>query len=119
MTQTSDTELPLISETPLEPRLEALKNLIPEAFTEDKIDFDKLKSALGNVVENSQERYGLTWAGKSEAIRAVQIPSKGTLEPVPEESVNFDASQNMIIEGDNLEVLKLLQKSYYEYHEEA
>jgi len=113
MTQTSDTKLPLTSETPLESRLEALKNLIPEAFTEDKIDFDKLKSALGDVVETSQERYGLTWAGKSEAIRAVQIPSKGTLEPVPEASVNFDESQNLIIEGDNLEVLKLLQKSYY------
>jgi adenine-specific DNA-methyltransferase len=113
MSTVPDTKIPLTSETPLKPRLEALKNLIPEAFTEDKIDFDKLKSALGNVAEIGQERYGLTWAGKSEAIRAVQIPSKGTLEPVPEESVNFDESQNLIIEGDNLEVLKLLQKSYY------
>ena len=59
------------------------------------------------------ERYGLSWAGKSEAIRAVQIPSRGTLEPMPDKSVNFDSSQNLIIEGDNLEVLKLLQKSYY------
>ncbi len=113
MTQTPDTKLPLTSETPLEARLAALKDIIPEAFTEDKIDFDKLKSALGSVAETGQERYGLTWAGKSEAIRAVQIPSKGTLEPMPEASIDFDKSQNLIIEGDNLEVLKLLQKSYY------
>lgn len=112
MTET-DTKLPLTSEVPLESRLSALEALIPEAFSEGRVDFDKLKSALGDVVETSQERYGLTWAGKSEAIRAVQIPSKGTLEPMPEESVNFDDSQNAIIEGDNLEVLKLLQKSYY------
>lgn len=113
MTQPPDTKLPLTSETPLESRLEALKVLIPEAFTEGKVDFAKLKSALGEVVETGHERYGLTWAGKSEAVRAVQIPSKGTLEPMPEASVNFDESQNLIIEGDNLEVLKLLQKSYY------
>lgn len=112
MTET-DTKLPLTSEVPLESRLSALEALIPEAFSEGRVNFDKLKSALGEAVETSQERYGLTWAGKSEAIRAVQIPNKGTLEPMPEQSVNFNGSQNAIIEGDNLEVLKLLQKSYY------
>ncbi len=106
-------KLPLTSQTPLEQRLEALKSLIPEAFSEGNIDFNKLRSALGNIVDTNAERYGLSWAGKSEAVRAVQIPSKGTLEPLFDKSVNFDSSQNLIIEGDNLEVLKLLQKSYY------
>ena len=108
-----DTKIPLTSQTPLDARLQALETLIPEAFSEGRIDFDKLRSALGDVVETSPERYGLSWAGKTEAVRAVQIPSKGTLEPFPEASVNFEGSQNMIIEGDNLEALKLLQKSYY------
>ena len=106
-------KLPLLSQTPLDQRLETLKTLIPEAFSEGKLDFNKLKSALGNATDTNAERYGLSWAGKNEAVRAVQIPSKGTLEPLPDKSVNFDSSQNLIIEGDNLEVLKLLQKSYY------
>jgi adenine-specific DNA-methyltransferase len=106
-------KFPITSQIPLEERLKALNDLIPEAFSEGKIDFGKLRSALGESVDSSSERYGLSWAGKSEAIRAVQIPSRGTLEPMPDKSINFDTSQNMIIEGDNLEVLKLLQKSYY------
>lgn len=64
-------------------------------------------------MDSSRERYGLTWAGKSEAIKNIQTQSVGTLRPAPEESVNFDTTENLIIEGDNLEVLKLLQKSYY------
>src|SRR5580658_8012242 len=93
-------------------RTSALKEIFPEVFTEGKIDFDKLRLALGDNVETGRERYGLTWAGKADAMRAVQIPSTATLVPVREESVNWDTTQNVFIEGENLEVLKLLQKSY-------
>ena len=96
-----------------EEKKKALKQLFPEVFTEGKIDFERLKQVLGEAVDSSRERYGLTWAGKSEAIKNIQTQSIGTLRPVPEESVNFDTTENLIIEGDNLEVLKLLQKSYY------
>lgn len=93
-------------------RLELLA-LFPETRTEDgKIDFDRLKQALGEMVDVGKERYGMTWPGKADCFRAIQTPSTGTLLPCPEESVNFDTTENMIIEGDNLEVLKLLQKSY-------
>ena len=64
-------------------------------------------------IDGGRERYGLSWAGKGDAIRCVQTPSVGTLVPCPEASVNFDTTENLFIEGDNLEVLKLLQKSYY------
>ncbi|WP_066638626.1 site-specific DNA-methyltransferase [Desulfolucanica intricata] len=94
-------------------RINKLRDLLPEAFREGKIDFKALKQVLGEEVDTGRERYGLTWAGKSEAIKNIQTPSVGTLVPVPGESVNFDTSENLIIEGDNLEVLKLLQKSYH------
>ncbi|PKM71263.1 MAG: DNA methylase, partial [Firmicutes bacterium HGW-Firmicutes-17] len=91
-----------------------LKELFPEVFTEgDKIDFDRLKMTLGEVIDSGKERYGMTWNGKSECFRLVQQPSRATLIPAKEESVNFDESENLFIEGDNLEVLKLLQKSYF------
>jgi adenine-specific DNA-methyltransferase len=93
-------------------RLAALKDLFPEVFTEGKIDFDKLRLALGDQIETGKERYGLTWAGKAEAMRAVQILSTASLVPVYEQSVEWDTTQNVFIEGENLEVLKLLQKSY-------
>ena len=90
-----------------------LLNLFPEARTEGgKIDFDRLKLALGETVDVGKERYGMNWPGKAECFRTIQAPSTGTLLPCPEESVNFDTTENLIIEGDNLEVLKLLQKSY-------
>jgi adenine-specific DNA-methyltransferase len=93
-------------------RLAALRDLFPEAFTEGKVDFEKLRMALGDHVETGRERYGLTWAGKADAMRAVQVPSTATLVPMREESVDWDNTQNVFIEGENLEVLKLLQKSY-------
>lgn len=96
-----------------EERKSQLKQIFPEIFTENKIDFDKLRMALGDEIEESQERYEMNWAGKKDAFKQVQIPSKGTLRPCREESVNFDETENLYIEGDNLEVLKLLQKSYY------
>jgi adenine-specific DNA-methyltransferase len=113
MSETDDTRMPLTSADVLGERMERLRELIPEAFVEGKVDFDRLKAALGELVDEGRERYGLSWAGKADAIRNIQTPSVGTLVPCPEESVNFDTSENLFIEGDNLEVLKLLQKSYY------
>jgi adenine-specific DNA-methyltransferase len=90
-----------------------LRELFPDVFTEDKIDFDKLQQVLGSYVDNSSERYNFTWNGKSKALRLAQMTSLGTLRPSKEESVDWDTTKNLYIEGDNLEVLKLLQKSYH------
>jgi adenine-specific DNA-methyltransferase len=90
-----------------------LKELFPEVFTEGgKIDFERLKLTLGEDVDTGKERYGMNWPGKSECFKTIQQPSIATLVPCPEESVDFDTTENLFIEGDNLEVLKLLQKSY-------
>ena len=95
-----------------ERRVELLR-LFPEVHTEGgKIDFERLRAALGESIDTGRERYGLTWPGKAACARTIQAPSMATLLPVPGESVNFDTTENLIIEGDNLEVLKLLQKSY-------
>jgi adenine-specific DNA-methyltransferase len=92
---------------------EELLRLFPEIRTEGgKLDFERLKLALGEAVDVGKERYGMNWPGKAKCFRTLQAPSLGTLRPCPEESVDFDTSENLIIEGDNLEVLKLLQKSY-------
>ena len=90
-----------------------LKELFPEAFTEGKVDFDALKEVLGTFVDNRDERYSFTWNGKSKARMIAQTPSTGTLRPCKKESVDWGSTQNIFIEGDNLEVLKLLQKSYH------
>jgi adenine-specific DNA-methyltransferase len=92
--------------------IDQLKTLFPEAFTEGNIDFDTLKQLLGGTVEEREEKYGLNWHGKRRARQLALTPSTGTLRPCPEESVDWDTTQNLMIEGDNLEVLKLLQKSY-------
>ncbi len=92
---------------------EKLRKLFPEVFTENKIDFEKFKLALGEAIEVGKERYGMTWPGKADCFKIIQSSSIGTLIPCREESVNFDTTENLFIEGDNLEVLKLLQKSYY------
>ena len=92
--------------------IEHLKALFPEAFTEDKIDFEVLKQLLGGEIDDREEKYGLNWHGKCRARQLALTPSTGTLRPCPEESVDWDKTQNLMIEGDNLEVLKLLQKSY-------
>jgi adenine-specific DNA-methyltransferase len=92
--------------------IEQLKVIFPEAITEGKIDFDVLKQLLGGVVDEREEKYGLNWYGKRRARQLALTPSTGTLRPCPEESVDWDTTQNLMIEGDNLEVLKLLQKSY-------
>ena len=90
-----------------------LKEIFPEVITEDKVDFEKLQSILGKDVDDSKEKYSFTWPGKTQAIHESQKQSTGTLRPCREESKNWDTTQNLYIEGDNLEVLKLLQKSYY------
>lgn len=97
----------------VEQNIEKLKSLFPDVFTEGKVDLDALRETLGDYIDDRQERYSFTWNGKSRARRIAQTPSTGTLRPCPEESVNWDTTQNLFIEGDNLEVLKLLQKSYH------
>lgn len=94
--------------------VEQLKLIFPEAFSEGGIDFDILRQLLGDegVIDEGEEKYGLNWHGKKKARQNALIPSTGTLLPCPEESVNWDATKNIFVEGDNLEVLKLLQKSY-------
>lgn len=87
--------------------------LFPEVRTEGgKVDFESLKSVLGEALDAGRERFGMNWPGKSECMRTIQAPSLGTLLPCPEESIDWNTSANVVIEGDNLEVLKLLQKSY-------
>ena len=102
-----------------------LKALFPSVFTEtvndtgelvESVDFEKLKAEMGtftDLFESRRERYGMDWPGKKDALQLIQTPSYATLKPCREESVNFDTTENLFIEGDNLEVLKLLQKSYY------
>ncbi len=93
--------------------IEQLKQLFPDVFSENKIDFEALKAVLGEKIDDLEERYNFTWNGKTKARQIAQTPSTGTLRPCKEESVNWDTTENLFIEGDNLEVLKLLQKSYH------
>ncbi|MEK2072414.1 site-specific DNA-methyltransferase [Vibrio parahaemolyticus] len=93
--------------------IEQLKQLFPDVFSEGKIDFEALRAVLGEEIDDSGERYNFTWNGKTKARQIAQTPSTGTLRPCKEESVNWDTTENLFIEGDNLEVLKLLQKSYH------
>jgi adenine-specific DNA-methyltransferase len=94
-------------------KLAQLKQILPEAFTEGKVDWEKLRLALGEQVSIQDECYVLNWAGKSEAFRALQTPTTTTLAPARDESVDFDATENIFIEGENPAVLKILQKAYY------
>jgi adenine-specific DNA-methyltransferase len=91
---------------------EAVNAVAPQALTDGKVDLERLRQALGEHVETGRERYDLTWPGKAEAIKAAQRPSLGTLRPKAGEGINEESTGNLIIEGDNLEVLKLLQKAY-------
>src|SRR5271170_7491470 len=112
-TDTEPEHLDLRSEDMVADKQAELVQLFPEVRTEGgKVDFDRLRMALGEAVDVGKERYGMNWPGKADCFKAIQRPSLGTLLPMREESVNFDQTENLIIEGDNLEVLKLLQKSY-------
>lgn len=92
--------------------VEVLKEMLPETFSEDGIDFDVLRQMLGNELADGEEKYSLTWHGKKKARQIALIPSAGTLRPCPDDSENWKSTQNVFVEGDNLETLKLLQKSY-------
>ncbi len=112
----NDDELPKMSLTSMDvmkAKREQLKNIFPEVFTEDKIDFELLSRVLGHWIEPEKERYNLCWPGKANCMNVIQEPSIATLKPERSESVDFDNTQNIFIEGDNLEVLKLLQKAYF------
>ncbi|MCG7856696.1 site-specific DNA-methyltransferase [Flavihumibacter sediminis] len=93
--------------------IQKLREIIPGAFIEDKINVEQLKQLLGEAVNADLERYQLSWAGKSEAYKNLQTPTTETLIPNIEASVNWDSANNIMIEGENLKVLKVLQKSYY------
>ena len=93
--------------------LDKLRSLFPECVSEGKLDIDKLLSLCGEYIDNDFEKYKFEWKGKAECLRLAQKRSTGTLRPCPEESVDWDGTQNLYIEGDNLEVLKLLQTAYY------
>lgn len=96
-----------------EEQLKNLKQIFPEAFTEGlNIDWEKLKLTLGENVDVGKERYGMNWPGKADCFKTIQQPSIASLVPDRAESIDFDSTENLFIEGDNLEVLKLLQKSY-------
>lgn len=107
------------SEDLVDDRLRQLKKLVPEAFNESGIDFDKLRLLLGDEVDEGDERYAFTWPGKADAIRQSQTSTTATLRPVVEKSRSRDGkegsfdSDNIYIEGDNLEALKLLQRAYH------
>ena len=90
-----------------------LQNLLPDVFTEGKIDFKRLREALGEEVNNQKEHYELSWTGKAEARREVQRQTTATLIPDRNGSINFESSEHIFIEGENLEVLRVLQKSYF------
>lgn len=98
----------------IEHNLSNLQRMFPDAFTENKIDFEVLRQLLGGALQDTEEKYGLNWYGKRKARQIALTPSTATLRPCPgsDESVNWETTKNLLIEGDNLEVLKLLQKSY-------
>jgi len=96
-----------------EDRLRQLQQIVPEAFADGKINWEALRQALGEHLEDdAQEHFGLTWPGKREARRLAALPPQGTLVPAPGEGIDEATTHNLFIEGENLEVLKLLQKSY-------
>ena len=93
--------------------IEKIKELFPNIITDGKIDFDQLKIVLGEEIDESNERYQFTWNGKKDSIKLAQTASTGTLRPSKDDSVNWGSTENLYIEGDNLEVLKQLQKTYF------
>jgi len=94
-------------------RQEQLRELFPEAWSEGALDFSKLRTLLGDLSDESDERYRFGWAGKRESLQLLQTPSRAALHPAPDESLDWDATQNLFIEGDNLEALKLLYKPLF------
>ncbi len=93
--------------------LDTLRGVFPECFVEGKLDIDKLLGLCGEYIDNDFEKYRFEWKGKAECLRLAQKRSAGTMRPCPEESVDWEHTRNLYIEGDNLEVLNLLQTAYY------
>ncbi|MCY4217417.1 MAG: hypothetical protein OXC92_10595 [Flavobacteriaceae bacterium] len=96
----------------IQENIQKLKKLFPQIITDDKIDFAVLKQLLGDEINDKEELYRFVWPGKSQSRREAYKPSTGTLRPYRDESLDWGKTQNLYIEGDNLEVLKLLQKNY-------
>lgn len=111
--KTKKERVPLTSGDVPESQMTRLRSLFPEVIVEGKIDFDRLRATLGHSAESGPGRFSFTWAGKDDALALLQTPSQGTLVPCPDGSVNFGTTSNVFIEGDNLEVLKLLFKPYF------
>ncbi|MHB8603285.1 MAG: site-specific DNA-methyltransferase [Nitrosotalea sp.] len=98
----------------IEQKIKMLRTIIPECFSEGKLDLEKVRKTLGETLDSNDEKYSFSWAGRDDTFKNIQVTSKGTLIPVANESIDFEKTENLFIEGDNLEVLKLLQKSYFE-----
>lgn len=96
----------------IEGNIEVLRSIFPEVFSEGKLSVESLKQLVGEAIDDSEEKYGLNWHGKRKAKQVALTPSTGTLRPAKDDSIEWDSTENLMIEGDNLEVLKLLQKSY-------
>src|SRR5664279_980568 len=93
--------------------IDRLRKAVPEAFADNKLDTDKLKTLIGEAVETGPERFSFNWAGKRDSLAMLQVPTRASLAPDRKASVNFDAAQHVFIEGENLEVLKVLYRSYF------
>ncbi|HET9111211.1 MAG TPA: hypothetical protein VFN78_10335, partial [Ktedonobacterales bacterium] len=103
----------LLTDDPDVEKIAALAALFPEVMTEGRVDLEKLAARLGKSAATGPERYSFSWAGKRDAMRAAQTPSVATLIPEQGQSVDFETTRNLFIEGDNLEVLKLLHRAYF------
>ncbi len=102
-----------ISAAVLADKFKAIATSFPESLAEGKVDFEKLRESLGDFVDDRPDRFTFSWAGKRNAIRISQNPSRAALVPEEKESLDFERTENVFIEGENLEVLKLLYKSYF------
>lgn len=115
--QEDDTRFDVLSDDVVARKRDTLRNFLaqsyPECISESQIDFETLRRVLGDWVDAGNERFGLIWPGKAQCMKIIQQPSVAALKPDRERSVNFDSAKNVFIEGDNLEVLKLLQKAYF------
>ncbi len=107
-------KIPKESSNIVKEKIKALKQIIPECFSEGVLDFEKLKISLGHLLDSNNEKYSFSWSGQQDTFKNIQTTSKETLIPASDESINFDTTENLFLEGDNLEILKLLQKSYFE-----
>jgi len=110
------TEYPFAKTTPnlVAGQIARLADLFPECVAEGRVNWDRLRATLGDLdALAGEDAYSFSWAGKGEAFRAIQTPSAASLAPAPDESVNWEETRHLFVEGENLEALKLLFKSYF------